>query len=51
MAHEGHDRAIQERDEERWVVESLQANLGATVNRRLDAESVSAGLVKELTEV
>ena len=35
----------------RRVVDSLRANLGATVNRRLDAESVAARLDKELTEV
>ena len=33
------------------MVKSLQADLGTTVSRRLDAESVSAGLVKELAEV
>ncbi|XP_066323598.1 uncharacterized protein [Miscanthus floridulus] len=50
-AREDRDRAIRERDEEHRLVESLRANLGATVNQRLDAESVSIGLVKELTEV
>ena len=50
-AREGRDRAIRERDEARGVVDSLRADLGATVNRRLDAKSVAARLDKELTEV
>ena len=50
-ACEDRDRVIWERDEERRVVESLRMDLGTTVNRRLDAESVSARLVKELAEV
>ena len=33
------------------MVKSLWADLGAVVNRRLDAESVAARLDKELTEV
>ena len=33
------------------MVDSLRANLGVTVNRRSDAESVAARLEKELTEV
>ncbi|XP_066316817.1 uncharacterized protein [Miscanthus floridulus] len=48
---EDHDRAIREHDEECRVVESLRADLGATVNRRLEVESVTAWLDKELTEV
>ena len=50
-AREDHDRAIRERDEVRGVVDSLRADLGATVNRRLYAESIAARLDKELTEV
>ena len=50
-AREGRDRAIRERDEARGVVDSLRADLGATVYRRLDIESVTARLDKELTEV
>ena len=35
----------------RGVADSLQADLGVTVNRRLDVESVVARLEKELTKV
>ena len=51
MVHEEHDRAIRERDEARQVVNSLRADLGVMVTRRLEAESISARLGKELTEV
>ena len=50
-AREDRDRAIRKRDEARRVVDSLRADLGAMVNRRLDAESIAARLEKELTEV
>ena len=50
-AREDHDRAIREHDEARRVVDSLRADLGAAVNRRLDVESIAARLDKELTEV
>ena len=50
-AREDCDRAIQERDEARGVADSLRADLGVTVNQRLDIESVAARLEKELTEV
>ena len=50
MAHEERDQAIRERDEARQGISSLRANLGTTVARRLEAESVSAGLVTELAE-
>ena len=43
--------AIRERDKARRVVDSLRADLGAVVNRRLDAESVTARLDKELAKV
>ena len=33
------------------MVDSLRADLGAAVNRRLDAKSVAARLDKELTDV
>ena len=33
------------------MVDSLQADLGATVNQRLDAKSVATRLDKELTKV
>ena len=49
--HEDRDRAIQERDEARGVVDSLRADLGVAVNRRLDVESAAARLEKELTKV
>ena len=51
MARKECDRAVRERDEVHQVVNSLWADLGATVNRRLDAKSVSARLGKELAEV
>ena len=50
-AHEDCDRAIRERDEARGVADSLRADLGAAVNRRLEVESVAARLDKELTKV
>ena len=51
VAHEDHDRAIWERDEVRGVAESLWADLGVVVNRRLDVESAAARLEKKLTKV
>ena len=48
---EERDRAIREHDEAYQVVNSLRVNLGAMVAQRLDAESVSARLGKELAEV
>jgi len=50
-ACEEHDQAIRECDKARQGVSSLRADLGATVTRRLEAESISAGLVMELAEV
>jgi len=50
-AREECDLAVRERDEARQGVSSLRADLGVTVARRLEAESVSAGLGTELTEV
>ena len=50
-AREERDRAVQERDEACQVVNSLWADLGTVVSRRLDTESISTGLVKELAEV
>ena len=50
-AREDCDRTIREHDEERGVADSLWADLGAVVNRRLDTVSVAARLDKELTEV
>ena len=50
-AHEDHDRTIRECDEARGVADSLRVDLGVTVNRRFDAESVAARLEKELTKV
>ena len=50
-AREDRGRAIRERNEARQVVDSLRVDLGATVNQRLDAESVAARLDKELAEV
>ena len=51
MVREECDRAVRERDEAYQVVNSLRADLGATVTRRLEAESISAGLGKELAKV
>ena len=51
MVHEECDWAIRERDEAYQVVNSLRADLGVTVTRRLEAESISVGLGKELAEV
>ena len=48
---EEHNRAIRERDEAYQVVNSLRADLGVAVTQRLEAESISAGLGKELAEV
>ena len=48
---EEHDWAIRQRDKERQVVSSLRADLGVTVTQRLEAESIFAGLGKELAEV
>ena len=48
---EDHDRAIRERDEVRWEVRALRADLGDAVARRLEAEEISAGLGTKLTEV
>ncbi|XP_066311530.1 uncharacterized protein [Miscanthus floridulus] len=50
-AREDCDRAIREHDEACGVADSLQADLGVAVNRRLDVESVVARLEKELSEV
>ena len=49
-AHEECDQAVRERNEARQGVSSLRANLGTTVARRLEAESVSTELVTELAE-
>ena len=51
MVREERDRAIRERDEACQVVNSLRADLGVTVTRRLEAESISAGLGMKLAEV
>ena len=51
MVHEEHDRAVRERDEAYQVVNSLRADLGVMVTRRLEAESISAGLGTELAKV
>ena len=48
---EKRDRAIRERDEVYQVVNSLRADLGATVNQRLDVESISARLGTKLAKV
>jgi len=50
-AREDCDRATREHDEAHRVADSLRADLGVAVNQRLDAESVTARLEKELTEV
>ena len=49
--HEEHDRAVREHNEERQVVSSLRADLGVMVTQRLEAESISTRLGKELAEV
>ena len=49
--HKEHDRAVRERDEAYQVVNSLRADLGAPVIRRLEAKSISTGLGTELAEV
>ena len=49
--HEESNRAIQECDEARQVVNSLRADLGAVVTRRLEARSISTGLAKDLAKV
>ena len=46
-----HDRAVREHNKARQVVNSLRADLGVMVTRRLEAESISARLGKELAEV
>ena len=51
MIYEEHDRAIRERDEAYQVVNSLWVDLGVAVTQRLEAESISARLGKELAEV
>ena len=51
MAHDERDQAIREHDEERQVVSSLRADLGATVTQRLEAESIAAELGTELAQV
>ncbi|XP_066315079.1 uncharacterized protein [Miscanthus floridulus] len=45
------DRAIRERDEARGVADSLRADLGDAVSRRLDVENVVTRLKKELAKV
>jgi len=44
------DQAVREHDETQQRIGSLQADLGTVVARRLEAKSVSAGLVTELAE-
>jgi len=51
MACEEHDQAIRECDEVHQGVSSLREDLGATMARRLEAESISARLGMELAEV
>ena len=51
MVREECDRAVRERDEAYQVVNSLRADLGAMVTRRLEAKSISVGLSTELAEV
>ena len=51
MAHEERDQTIREHNKAHQGVSSLQADLRAMVARRLEAESVSAGLGIELAEV
>ena len=48
---EERDRAVRERDEAYQVVNSLWADFGAAVAQRLEAESISARLGKELAKV
>jgi len=50
-AHEDRDQAIRERDEARWEVRALRADLGDAVARRLEAEEISARLGTELAKV
>ena len=50
MAREERDQVVRERDEAHQGVSSLWANLGTTVARRLEAKSVSTGLVTELAK-
>ena len=45
------DQACQERDDTQQRVGSLQADLESATTRRLEAESVSAGLTVDLAEV
>ena len=51
IAREDCNQATRERDEARRVADSLRADLGVAVNQRLDAESVTARLDKELAKV
>ena len=51
MAREERGQTVRERDEVRQVVNSLRVDLGAAVTRRLEAESISAGLGTKLVEV
>ena len=51
MAHEERNQDVREHDEVRQGVSSLWADLGATVARRLEAESISAGLGMEFAKV
>ena len=50
-AREERDQAVREREEAHQGVSSLQADLGATVAQRLEAESVSTRLGTKLAEV
>jgi len=50
VAREECDQAVRERNEARQGVSSLRANLGTVVAQRLEAKSVSAGLVTELAK-
>ena len=51
MACEEHDQAIRECDEACQGVSSLRVDLGVTVIRWLEVESVSTGLGTKLAEV
>ena len=51
MVREEHDWAVRECDEAYQLVNSLRADLGVAVTQRLEAESISVGLGKELIEV